>query len=280
MGDFDPMLEIDTRNTDTISPPVQSKEVKISLSPIMEAAKPIVCSTASRQEIAGLFGLQTQAIRILAGGCASFHQNGVWFWRSPGFRNTDNHNLASGANYRVLAGAIAAEALGVSVVVGSRYPDDHYPAPNDVMREELKEMGVSEEQIIEDPHTLDTTAEVIRLLELSEEYGWNYVSIVTNSYHVDRVHAVVANLDWLILPDERTHFLKSALRKLQDKKLTVRVVSADETIRLYSESLYQKFLKPDQEASDLGTRIVNEQRGVRDLAGGSYTRLGRRLHKT
>jgi hypothetical protein len=253
---------------------VAPENIAIALSPIMDAIRPVQVDELQEERIKELFGENTQAIRVLAGGSSRIESEGEIAWRSPGFCESPY----TGANYRVAAVAIGATALNVPIIVGSKYPNNEFPAPNDVMKEELQKLGVGVE-IIEDPDSIDTIAEIVGLLAEAEKRGWNEVAVVTNKYHLPRTEAIIKNLGWLTFSDERTEDVESALKRINEDSLRVNIVAAEKVIRNYDPGLYNEYLIPDLNKSDMGIRNKKEEFGISGLNEGKYTRQGNVLTK-
>ncbi|PKN02855.1 hypothetical protein CVU76_02415 [Candidatus Dojkabacteria bacterium HGW-Dojkabacteria-1] len=251
-------------------------EVPVSLSPVLtEIGYTLLIPTTLEQKesLEKLLGSDTQVIRILAAGTKEQEVEGILTWQSPGFEGTDNNGLCSGGAYRVAAGAIAMRILPeAKAIVGSKYANDQQPAPSIVMKEELKMLGLDEERILSDPDTLDTIAELVRLVEICEENEWNHGVCITNEYHCARVQALLLNLSWLSFPQERTENFLKGLESIKNGELNIRVVSAEEVIKKYDEEIYRQHLEGYLDTPMIHERKANERKGVNLVAGGQYSR--------
>lgn len=251
-------------------------EIPVSLSPVLVDIRDTLLlpnTLEQQQSLEELLGKDTQVIRILAAGTREHIKDGILTWQSPGFEETDNNGLSSGGVYRVGAGAIAMKILpSTKVIVGSRYVDDRQPPPSIVMKEELKMLGLDEERILSDPETIDTIAELVRLVEISEENGWDSGICITNEYHCARVKALLDNLSWLSFNKEKTEKFLQGMQKIKDRKLNIRVIPAEEIIKRYDEHIYDAHISNHLISHVLEQRRENEIKGVNLVAGGEYSR--------
>ena len=255
---------------------IKKPEIPVSLSPVLVDIGYSFLTNLTIEEYESLknfLGRDTQVFRILAAGTREYVKDGVLTWQSPGFEGTDNNGLSSGGVYRVGAGAIAMKILPeAKVIVGSKYADDSKPSPNIVMREEIKMLGLDQTRILSDPDTLDSIAELVRLIEICEVNGWSNGLCITNEYHCARVLAILLNLSWLSFPIERTEAFLNGLKKIRDGELKIRVIPAEEVIKRYNESIYNKHLKDTLGSPKIEQRKENERIGVNLIASGTYKR--------
>lgn len=257
-------------------------EIPVSLNPVLvDLGDTLLLPITLEQHksLEELLGKDIQVIRVLAAGTREHIKDGVLTWQSPGFEGNDNNGLCSGGVYRVAAGAIAMKILpDAKVIVGSRYADNRQPPPSIVMKEELKMLGLEEERIISDPDTLDTIAELVRMVEICEENGWSNGVCITNEYHCARVQTLLYNLSWLSFETEKTESFLRGLERIKRGELSIRVISAEEIIKRYSNEIFDTHISSHLGSPSLQQRKERERAGLNMIAMGEYKR-GEKIFK-
>lgn len=255
-------------------------EIVVSLNPVLQDlgyTLLIPNSPETQKSLEDLLGHDTEIVRVLAAGTTKQTVNGQETWQSPSFDSIDNNGLSSGGVYRVAAGAIAMKSLPRSLcVVGSKYADEVQPAPNVVMKEELSMLGLNKERIMSDPETIDTIAELVRLIEICEEKGFSKGVCITNEYHCKRVLELLNNLDWLSFSEERTEKFLNGFKKLKSGELNIKVVSAEEIIKAYSSDIYDRHIPKNLNTEMLKKREESEKNGLALIQAGRYARYDQR----
>lgn len=259
-------------------------EIPVSLNPVLvDLGYTLLIPTTleQQQSLEELLGKDTQVIRVLAAGTREHIKDGVLTWQSPGFECNDNNGLCSGGVYRVAAGAIAMKILpDAKIIVGSKYADDRQPPPSIVMKEELEMLGLEEERIISDPDTLDTIAELVRMVEICEENGWSNGVCITNEYHCARAQTLLYNLSWLSFETEKTESFLRGLERIRRGELNIRVVPAEEIVKRYSKEIFDTHISNHLESPSLEQRKERERAGVNMIAIGEYQRNNQILRRS
>lgn len=214
-----------------------------------------------------------QMIRVLAGGILEADDESGKRYGSPGYFGLE-HGMAGGAIVRVAASAVVAKCNSeIPVIVGGRYPKDEMKAPADVIAAELQYAGVPNDNIISDPNTLDTISEIIGLIKVAQLSNCSDVGVLTNEYHIPRVEAIIKNLEWLVLSEERDPDFLVGLERLRKGEINITLVSAEEVIKNSLPTVYDSEIVPALKSIEMQRRMASESQGVNDLNNGKYQRL-------
>src|SRR3989344_7674367 len=192
--------------------------------------------------------MQNKAIVILAGG---FRKNRKGRWQSDGFSGP-----VSGSNLRVLAGSYLFKKDPRRIIIASggrgylrKYKDA--PGCSDIMRKELKALGIPGHKIIEEKKSNNTYQQLEELNQLLKKLKINNVIIVSNQYHLPRVKAMLKYLFEF---------------KLADK---IRFIQAEKVVIEYHLGLKYKIEKLYQ-SEKVKKMIQKEKEGIKQIKNGRY----------
>ncbi len=190
-------------------------------------------------------------IFILGGG---LEKNKEGHWQSSGFEGT-----VFGSKLRMLAGGYLFLNDRDSLIVasgGRGYLKKIKGAPSvaEVIKRELSGFGVPGKNIFEEKRSNNTYQQLLELKKIIGKGGFDRISIVSNTYHLGRVKALIE--------------LDKVLRKyLTTNKLGL--IAAEKIVVKYDPKLKNK-IKELYQSQQMKDAIVKEKNGIRQINNGTY----------
>lgn len=212
-----------------------------------------------------------QAVFILSGGTEYSKERGYY---TPSYDEADFTGLASGAHYRVIAAAeIGKNFSDITLVPTGKLithgiaEKEHFPNDAAVMADELKAMGVKEDQIILEEESVSTLTELVQLVKMARENGWERVAVVTSRWHVPRVKMMYEKLETIegLCSDEE----KEMIEDFKQSGAEVKIIGAEDITDNISQE-YRDQIKEIEQREAFKERLAAEQRGIEDLKAGRY----------
>lgn len=203
------------------------------------------------------------AIIILGGGLTR-GKNG---WRTTKFSDKGESDKALGDYLRVLAGShLYKEQLKrnpdffILVSGGRGYlrKIKGVPAIADVLEKELIKLGVPQDKIYKERKSNSTYQQLKMIANLSSKNEWKKIGIISNSYHLPRIKALIENINDL-------RFLK---RKLREKNLLL--ISAENALLRHGKKKWKNIIERAQKSEWMKNRLILERRGIKQLKLGLY----------
>jgi len=212
-----------------------------------------------------------EAIFILSGGTEWSKERGYY---TPSYDEPDFTGLASGAHFRVIAAAEAAKCFPeIKIVPTGKLithgiaEKEHFPNDAKVMADELVAMGVKEDQIMLEEESVSTLTELLEMIKMARENGWERVAVVTNRWHLPRVRMMYEKLETIegLCSDEE----KEMIEDFKQNGAEVKIVSAEDITDNISEE-YKEQIKEIEQREAFKERLTAEQKGIEDLKSGRY----------
>lgn len=216
-------------------------------------------------------GQLPQAVIILSGGTEYSPERGYY---TPSYDEADFTGLASGAHFRVIAAAEIAKCFPeIKIVPTGKLithgiaEKEHFPNDAKVMADELVAMGVDRNQIILEENSISTLTELVQLVKMARENGWERVAVITSRWHVPRVKMMYDKLETIegLCAAEEETMIKEF--KLSGAKVVV--IAAEDITDEVSEE-YRSQMQEVEQRDSYKERLVAEQKGIEDLKAGRY----------
>lgn len=190
----------------------------------------------------------TPQVIVIPSGGSQRTPNGTY--RSTTYEDGDAFGLLGGYA-RVQAAAILAEKFSHAMIVtaGKGAGDGVSPSHAEVMRRELVELGVNQNRIILEEHSVSTKSGIFEALSLAEKYGWSSMLFVSNDYHQDRLRLMVEMATMTVL--------KTQCVSAEDVIISTRPSFKEEFENIKSTLSYRK-------------RLESEAKGIEALRSGKY----------
>lgn len=198
------------------------------------------------------------AIVVLAGG---IKRDASGRWVSTDLSAEDDKLGAPGGKLRVLAAAVLATEYPSAVVIASggkgadiaKDVPENRPSLAKILCDELLESGVSRDRIMLEEKSNTTYQQLQELGVLIKEQGWQSVMIITNSYHRDRVEAMIEA--------KFTQLRESANFSL---------VSAETVLVTNDSGRWQPSLEKEYKSAYMQERENKETVGIEQILSGVY----------
>ena len=194
---------------------------------------------------------------IVLGGGPKQDSKGVW--RTS---NLDESVALNGAGDRLRVEAAAllfAENPKLLIIAsggrGELRKVSGAPAISEIVKRDLKELGVAESNIEEENQSNNTYEQLQALKNLLSERGWRVVKIISNEYHLPRVQAFI----------ESDSELKSwhAAGKIV-------LGSAEEILISRQPERWKEKITRAYASPAMKTRVASEQKGISAIKSGKY----------
>lgn len=199
--------------------------------------------------------MTNSAIAILSGGLVS--DNGQW--RTTGFDEGDTFG-AMGDRLRVEAAYVLYQKNHELLLIasGGRGQYKHIPdapAVADVIKRELVDLGVPEKSVLVEEQSGNTWQQLQVLKGIINKENLSNLIIISNQYHLPRVHAMIAKDD-----------------KLQSmlKKEVIKLISAEEILIAHDPAQWQEMIDKAYQTEAMKKRVSREETGAQQVKDGIY----------
>lgn len=178
-------------------------------------------------------------------------------WHTCGFYEGDEHGII-GDRLRVEAGAVLFKELGgdVKVIASGGIEGDVTIAQ--VIKEELRQLGVPEEKILLEGNSYSTFQQFKEVQKIAEKERFRKLFFLTNRYHAPRVKVILEKAPGLDI-----------LRKMADEG-NVEVLGAEEILIRADSQKWEEEIKKAYETSEMEKCLEKEKEGIKDLKTGKY----------
>lgn len=129
------------------------------------------------------------------------------------------------------------------------------PTLAEVIKKELIELGVSEEKIIKEELSNSTCSQLLRLSHIIKEKGIKTVSVISNEWHLERIHAFL----------EKSLELKESWNGME-----ANLLSAEEILLNEDKEKWQGIIEKARQSEEIKKRILLEKRGIEAIYSGKY----------
>ncbi len=186
--------------------------------------------------------------------------------------------------YGMLAGKARVDA---AAVVSRYFPDTkivtttHSPSPDKsidatilhayVLSDELKRLGVPEEQIILEVKSTNTLTELQEMVKLIAHHQWHHVGIISFELHAKRTGKMLNHL--AELSDLADQELQESLVYVEKAKPSVVIVKAEDIV-LGISSHYKHLIEYARTTSSYHKRLESERRGIEAIEKRTYRPTG------
>lgn len=200
--------------------------------------------------------METDAIIMITGG---IRQDASLRWVSTDLTADDNELGAPGGKLRVFATAVLGNQYPTAAVVTSGgkgfdvpegTPEDR-PLLAEILRDELIECGVPESRIVLEKNSNTTYQQLQELEKMIAERGWHNVMIITNRYHLPRLHAMIET-------------------KFPELANVTKLASAEEVLRETDPARWETAIAEAYASPFMADRMAKEEHGVLQIKNGTY----------
>jgi len=196
-----------------------------------------------------------EAIFVLGGGLKKDEKGR---WRTANFGDRNEFGVMGGSLRAVAAGYLYKDNPNKLIVSsGGNRPlkgTQGAPAVAEVIKDELKELGVPEEDIAIEANSKNTYAQIREMKKIIDNNKLEKVIVISNEYHLPRVKAMIEQ------DDEMKKMLANSIIKLQ---------SAEEIVIKY-EPKRAREIKSIYKSQSMKDRIALEQKGIEAIEKGTY----------
>jgi DUF218 domain len=204
------------------------------------------------------------AIFVLSGGVKKIAQSsGETEYLSTDYSDSDPYGMLAG-KARVDAAAVVSRFFpNTKIVTTTHSPSLEKSSDASVLHayvlaDELKRLGVPEEQIIREVKSMNTLTELQEMVKLMARHQWHRVGIITFELHAERTSTMLRHLAELSrLTDQE---MKESLAYVEREKPSVVIVKAEDVL-LDISSHYKHLIEYARTTSSYQKRIESERRG-------------------
>lgn len=199
-----------------------------------------------------------KAVFVLSGGLIK-DERGVWRTYKPE-NGKENVFGATDSRWRILATYyfcknnpdVIAFVFGGKGTLVNELPEELTLA--DVMADELKELGISEDRILKEKETNNTYEQLVKIIELSKTNNIENIYILSSEWHIPRIEAMINYKDSLV--------------SLRNKNVVF--LGAEEILLKYDKNKYQKEVDMERNNEGAKLRMEKENNGVEQIKNGTY----------
>lgn len=217
------------------------------------------------------------AIFVLSGGVKKIAQSAeVQEYISTDYSDSDSYGMLAG-KARVDAAAEVSRYFPYTKIVTTTHTPSHDKSSGTsivnayVMADELKQLGVSEEQIIPEVKSTNTLTELQEMVKLVTRHKWHHIGIITFELHVERTAVMLNHLQELSSLKDRE--LKESLEFMEREKPKVVIVKAED-IMLHSGSHYKHLIEHARTTPSYQRRLEAEKIGIEAIENRTYRPTG------
>jgi hypothetical protein len=217
------------------------------------------------------------AIFVLSGGVKKVVQlSGESEYISTDYSDSDPYGMLAG-KARVDAAAEVSRYFPATKIVTTTHSPSLDPSSDAivihayVLANELKRLGVPEEQIIPEVKSTNTLTELQEMGKLIARHKWQRVGIITFELHAQRMALMLEHLKELSgLMDQE---LKESLAFMQREKPFIAIVKAED-ILWHVGSHYRHLIKHARTTSSYQLRAESERNGIEAIRSRTYRPTG------
>jgi hypothetical protein len=198
---------------------------------------------------------EKKVIAILGGG---LKKNKDGHWMTTNYEDIGDKFGVLGDRLRVEAGALLYKSKKIKpliVVSGGSVKKKRTPAISAVMKKELVELGVPESKIIKESRSNSTYCQLLFLKKMVARKKWTGIFILSNSWHLPRIRAMIDCLPGL---------------KEFSEKGKINFLGAEDLLLKYDKKKWRKVILSAAASENYKRRIALEKKGVKDIRAGSY----------
>lgn len=236
----------------------------------------ILTDKEKKQHYTEMFQGIPDAIFILSGRVRNIGSPEELEYTSTGYDYSDGFGMIAGIA-RVDAAAILNHYFpDVKFITTSHTPSSPYRSMQpiidaNVMAEELKRLGVSEDHIIREINSINTLTELQEMEKLIARYKWQRVGIITNEFHAERVSEMLNQLRELSNMQDKV--LQESL-EYAEKENPLVVVAKAEDILITVSSHYKHLIEHARTQPSYKKRLESERRGIEAIRNRTYRPTG------
>ena len=178
-------------------------------------------------------------------------------WKTIDLGEGGDDYAASNDRWRVEAGAVFWKQNQDHLILASGGKGQLTPIPGaptvaEVIKQELKELGVPEGVIIKEERTGNTLEQLLELKRIALEKGIEQITVISNEWHIPRIKAIFE-----YYPD------------LKEDLPQVKFLSAED-ILLESDIDWKKRIETARVLPQIKERVKLEKQGVEQIKNGTY----------
>jgi len=199
---------------------------------------------------------EAQALIVLGGGLIKDKSG---HWRTAAFNEGDKMGI-TGDRLRVVAAAYAYHDDPRQVIIaaggyGRHHVYQNAPTLASILAEELQALGVPEEKIIREEHSVSTYTQLLEAAKILQARRIGAATVISNEYHLPRMAAFVA-----CAPELK--------RWLSEKK--IRFAAAEKIALAHDRERWEAEIKTAYASAGMRQRQALEAKGVADMRAGRY----------
>ena len=198
---------------------------------------------------------------ILAILSAGIKQDKNGQWVSTDFSENDVLKSAPGGKLRVEAGAYLYKDNPIKIIAMGGVGGDkniqgvNHPLISNILKRELEELGVKNNDIIQESKSINTYSQLQELMNIIRENNVEHVDIISSAYHLPRIKAMIENIQ-----EFREFFNKNNLNLLSAENICIK----------YDEEKWQEIINNAYSSESMKKIRQHEDMGIKDLIDGKY----------
>ena len=210
-------------------------------------------------------GQNPDAIFILSGGTVKRDRG----FTTASYGDTQGEYGVLGGKARIIAAVELVKYFPETklVMTATHYPTPEDPSQSSVMADELRKLGVKQQQIVTEEYSKSTYDELSRIVALSRDNKYRRVVVLTNEYHVPRAEEMLNRLGELAANRNDTNLVMD-VSKFNEEVNTTFIAAED--ILIKRNPHYAKVIKEVQKLPGYRQRLLAEDRGLEALRSGTY----------
>lgn len=200
-----------------------------------------------------------KAICVLSAG---IKKNKAGYWVSTNLTKEDDKLGAPGGKLRVIAASyLYKDCPDILIIVsggrGWDVKNDELERPDlsEIIKLELIELGVSEQNIIKENKSNKTFEQLKELKKIVDNEKFDETTIITNDYHLARVKTML-------------EYVQELSKMFADKRIALQ--SAEKICLQHDRGKWCNIIKEAYESKEMKHRMAMETDGIRQIKNGTY----------
>jgi hypothetical protein len=192
-------------------------------------------------------------------------------YRPDSYSDLDNKGFMGGGHANVIAAAELGHYFPDVKLIATSAPEKSEKSLAVIYAEELKKLGIPEEQIKLEEKSTNTLTEIIEMVKIAKNNNWESIAVLTNENQIERASEMFNHLLELA---NRLNLVDGEFSNAWEyfgkgEKLQVKFLSAEEILPMRDER-YKKIIEAMRNSAAYKNRVEAEKIGAQQIREGTY----------